>query len=262
MNKIESTKQLLKQQYLQDDRPWVVTFSGGKDSSTVLHLTVEVLLELKKEKKDTKTIYIVSSDTRVEMPLIDKYFFEKIEEIKSFINKEQLNMQVAVVTPDAKDSFWSLLMGKGYPSPNQNFRWCTDKLKIKPATKFLTSLSSENKSIIMLLGVRSNESQTRQKAVVPFKMATRKELFRDLLKIEQDLSSNLEGKYLINDEDIIQIQKEWLHDGDFFESAINIANEYGRNIRHESKKSFSKNEKNYFSSLCKNNKLYQNHKIA
>ncbi len=161
MNKIEATKQLLKEEYLRDDRPWVVTFSGGKDSSTVLHLTVEVLLELKKENKDTKMVYIVSSDTRVEMPVMDKYFHAKIEEIKSFINKEKLNMQVAVVTPDAKDSFWSLLIGKGYPSPNQNFRWCTDRLKIKPATQFLSSLSSENKSLIMLLGVRSDESHTR-----------------------------------------------------------------------------------------------------
>jgi len=81
--RIEETKQLLKEQYLADDRPWVVTFSGGKDSSTVLHLTVEVIQELKKENKDTKTVYIVSSDTRVEMPVIDKYFFKKLDEIRN-----------------------------------------------------------------------------------------------------------------------------------------------------------------------------------
>lgn len=391
MNRIEETKQLLRKHYLTDDRPWVVTFSGGKDSSTVLHLTVEVLLELKKEKKDTKTVYIVSSDTKVEMPVIDKYFIEKIEEIKAFINKEELNMQVAVVAPDVKDSFWSLLMGKGYPSPNQNFRWCTDRLKIKPATKFLSSLSSDNKSLIMLLGVRSDESQTRaksiekrdrnhrglvkhdtvpntfvlspikdwsnpevwsflstqkapwgkhddmmklydkgsgendcnialnpespscgktrfgcwvctvvskdksmenmlrnkedawmkplhdfrntleeyrynhetrqkrrrngQKAVGPFKMSTRQKLFEKLLEIEKELLENLEGRYLISDEDIINIQNEWLHDGDFFETAITIANDYGRNIRHESKKSFSEDEKNYLNHLCKENNI-------
>ena len=161
IERIKETKQLLKEQYLADDRPWVVTFSGGKDSSTVLHLTVEVIEELKKENKDKKTVYIVSSDTKVEMPVIDKYFFKKLDEIKKYINKNQLNMQVAVVSPESKDSFWSLLLGKGYPSPNQSFRWCTDRLKIKPATKFLTSLSNNNKSILMLLGERSNESQTR-----------------------------------------------------------------------------------------------------
>lgn len=390
-NQIEETKQLLREQYLQDDRPWVVTFSGGKDSSTVLHLTVEVLQELKKENKDTKTIYIVSSDTQVEMPVIDKYFANKIEELKAFIKKEALNMQVAVVSPEAKDSFWSLLIGKGYPSPNQNFRWCTERLKIKPATKFLTSLSSENRSIIMLLGVRSDESNTRaisiekrdrnhrglvkhdtvpntfvlspvkdwtnyevwdflrlneapwgshldmlelyskgsgeadcnialnpeapscgktrfgcwvctvvskdksmenmlqneedqwmeplhgfrnileeyrydhntrqttrrngQKGIGPFKLSTRKILLEKLLEIEQGILVKLDNKPLISDEDIIQIQKEWLHDGDLFESAINLANKYGRNIRHTSKKAFTKEEKEYFSSVCEENNI-------
>ena len=388
--RIEETKQLLKEQYLADDRPWVVTFSGGKDSSTVLHLTVEVLQELKQENKDTKIVYIVSSDTKVEMPLIDKYFFKKLEEIKQFIIKNQLNMKVAIVSPESKDSYWSLLLGRGYPSPNQSFRWCTDRLKIKPATKFLTTLSTNNKSILMLLGVRSDESQTRaisiekrdrnhrglvkhdnvpnafvlspvkdwsnaevwsflstykapwgshqdmmtlydkgsgeadcnialnpespscgktrfgcwvctvvskdksmanmlknpedfwmkplndfrnkleayrevnsgkrqtirrngQKGYGPFSMGTRQELLEELLKIEKNLLVNLDGKYLISDEDIIQIQKEWLHDGDFFETAIKLANKYGRNIRHESKKSFSNNEQNHFKVLCDKN---------
>ncbi|MCG3717727.1 DNA phosphorothioation system sulfurtransferase DndC [Aliarcobacter butzleri] len=388
--RIEETKQLLKEQYLADDRPWVVTFSGGKDSSTVLHLTVEVIQELKKENKDTKTVYIVSSDTRVEMPVIDVYFFKKLDEIRKFITKNELNMQVAVVSPESKDSYWPLLIGKGYPSPNQSFRWCTDRLKIKPATKFLTTLSTNNKSILMLLGVRSDESQTRaisiekrdrnhrglvkhdnvpnafvlspvkdwsnaevwsflstykapwgshkdmmllydkgsgesdcnialnpespscgktrfgcwvctvvskdksmanmlknkedfwmkplndfrnklesyrevdsgkrqtirrngQKGYGPFSMGTRQELFEELLKIEKNLLDKLDGKYLVSDEDIIQIQKEWLHDGDFFETAIKLANKYGRNIRHESKKSFSNNEQNHFKLLCEKN---------
>jgi len=84
INKIQTTKQFLKEQYLADSRPWVVTFSGGKDSSTVLHLTVEVLLELKDEGKDSKTVYIVSSDTGVEMPVINNYFFKKLRSIKNF----------------------------------------------------------------------------------------------------------------------------------------------------------------------------------
>lgn len=389
--RIEETKQLLKEQYLADDRPWVVTFSGGKDSSTVLHLTVEVIEELKKENKDKKTVYIVSSDTRVEMPVIDKYFHKKLDEIKKFINKNKLNMQVAVVSPESKDSYWPLLLGRGYPSPNQSFRWCTDRLKIKPATKFLTSLSTNNKSILMLLGVRSDESQARsesiekrdrnhrglvkhdnvpnafvlspvkdwtnpevwsflstykapwgshndmmklydkgsgesdcnialnpespscgktrfgcwvctvvskdksmenmlrnkedqwmsplheyrnmleeyryddkrrqtirrngQKGHGPFTMATRQLLFEELLKREQTILDKLEGKHLISDEDIIQIQKEWLHDGDFFESAINLANKYGRNIRHESNKAFSSKEQEYFKILCEENAI-------
>lgn len=385
INKIQTTKQFLKEQYLADSRPWVVTFSGGKDSSTVLHLTVEVLIELKDEGKDSKTVYIVSSDTGVEMPVINNYFFKKLDQLRIFIKNNDLNMKVQVVSPEVEQTFWTLLLGKGYPSPNQNFRWCTDRLKINPATKFLTSISNENRSILMLLGVRSDESQTRaesiekrdrnhrglvkhdtvpntfvlspikdwtnsevwdflmthkapwgnhndmlslyhkgsgeadcnialnpeapscgktrfgcwvctvvskdksmanmlqndedkwmkplndfrndledyrydhttrqdrrrngQKGIGPFKMHIRQKLLRKLLTIEKDLLQKLNGKYIVSNEEIIQIQKEWLHDGDFFETAISIANDFNRDISHSSKKAFSKEERTFFTSL-------------
>ena len=38
----------LKTEFLHDSRPWVVTFSGGKDSTVVLQLVIEMLLGLKK----------------------------------------------------------------------------------------------------------------------------------------------------------------------------------------------------------------------
>lgn len=102
-------------------------------------------------------------------------------------------------------------------------------------------------------GKRQTIRRNGQKGYGPFSMGTRQELLEELLKIEKNLLVNLDGKYLISDEDIIQIQKEWLHDGDFFETAIKLANKYGRNIRHESKKSFSNNEQNHFKVLCEKN---------
>lgn len=39
----------IKEQYLADDTPWIVGFSGGKDSTTLLQLTFFALLELQKE---------------------------------------------------------------------------------------------------------------------------------------------------------------------------------------------------------------------
>jgi len=72
--KVKHTQQRLRKEFLADNRPWVITFSGGKDSTAVLQLTIEMLLNLKREGyKDFKKVYIVSSDTKVEMPIIEDY---------------------------------------------------------------------------------------------------------------------------------------------------------------------------------------------
>ena len=143
-NKIKSVIERLKKEFLTDTRPWVVTFSGGKDSTTVLQLVTEMLLELRMDNIDTKKVYIVSSDTGVEMPVIEDYTTNKLTQIDKFIKKEKLNMEVNLLKPKVTESFWTLLLGKGYPSPNQSFRWCTDRMKIKPATNFLKLPAEEN----------------------------------------------------------------------------------------------------------------------
>ena len=121
-NKIKNVIARLKKEFLADTRPWVVTFSGGKDSTAVLQLVTEMLLELRIDKVEVKKVYIVSSDTGVEMPVIEDYTADKLTQIDEFIKKEKLNMEINLLKPKVTESFWTLLLGKGYPSPNQNFR--------------------------------------------------------------------------------------------------------------------------------------------
>lgn len=164
-NKIKQTLQFMKEQYLADSRPWVVTYSGGKDSTTVLNLVITLLQELHIDGKDTKHTYIVSSDTNVEMPIIEKYIQTKLDEITYYANNSQLSLSCHKLSPKTEESFWPLLLGKGYPSPTSSFRWCTERMKINPATHFLKNLIGQHQSILMLLGVRSAESQSRQKSI-------------------------------------------------------------------------------------------------
>lgn len=165
LNKVISTIALLKEQYLADSRPWVVTYSGGKDSTTVLNIVITMLQELHKENQATKHVYVVSSDTTVEMPIIEKYTKIRLEQITNFANNSELPISCHKLEPKIQDSFWTLLLGLGYPSPTSSFRWCTERLKINPATDFLKGLVDKHQSILLLLGVRTDESQTRAASI-------------------------------------------------------------------------------------------------
>ncbi len=165
MNLTKQTIETLKEQYLSDTRPWVVTYSGGKDSTAVLHLVITMLQELHNEGKDNKYCYVVSSDTTVEMPIIEKYTKTKLDEIDKFAKNSDLKLSCHTLEPKIEDSFFTLMLGLGYPAPTSTFRWCTERLKINPATVFLQGLVNKHQSILMLLGVRTDESMARATSI-------------------------------------------------------------------------------------------------
>ncbi len=165
MEIVRQTIEKLKEQYFLDNRPWVVTYSGGKDSTTVLHLVITMIQELNKEGKDTKHVYIVSSDTTVEMPIIENYTNTRLNQITEFAIKSGLKLSCHKLEPKLEESFWTLMLGKGYPAPTSSFRWCTERMKINPATEFLKTLVNKHQSILMLLGVRTDESIARANSI-------------------------------------------------------------------------------------------------
>ncbi|MCP3742477.1 DNA phosphorothioation system sulfurtransferase DndC [Rossellomorea sp. BNER] len=157
---VQSAKQLIKEVYLEDPRPWVVGYSGGKDSTVVVQLVFEALSELPKEKLHKK-VYVISSDTLVETPLIISSINSTLRRVQNHALKLGLPIETHKVKPDFEKSFWANIIGKGYPSPNQKLRWCTDRLKIAPANQFIKDKVSSFGEVIMVLGVRDDESTTR-----------------------------------------------------------------------------------------------------
>jgi DNA sulfur modification protein DndC len=61
------------------------------------------------------------------------------------------------------DRFFVKVLGRGYPPPTDKFRWCTDRLRINPVTRFLKS--EEMRSAVVVLGVREAESATRRQTL-------------------------------------------------------------------------------------------------
>ncbi|WP_046228174.1 DNA phosphorothioation system sulfurtransferase DndC [Paenibacillus dauci] len=158
--KFTEAKELVKEVYLMDERPWVVGFSGGKDSTAVVQLVFQALQELEASQLHKK-VYVISSDTQVETPLI----IDKITRTLGRIQKKALELglpfETQKVRPKVDQTFWSSIIGKGYPTPRQKFRWCTDRLKIEPANRFILDKVDQFGEVIMLLGVRDSESATR-----------------------------------------------------------------------------------------------------
>lgn len=157
---VEDTKEHIKIAYKNDNRPWVVGYSGGKDSTVVVQLVFEALSELPTEELHKK-VYIISSDTLVETPLIINSINTTLRRIQDEALKRDLPIETHKVKPVIQQSFWVNIIGKGYPSPNQQFRWCTDRLKIDPANQFIMDKVSSFGEVIMVLGVREDESVTR-----------------------------------------------------------------------------------------------------
>jgi len=147
--------------YLSDNRPWILGFSGGKDSTCMVQLIWYALSELPQEKRQ-KRIFIISSDTLVESPKIVEQITDTLEKMEQSAKTQDLPISTNLVRPKLEDTFWVCLLGKGYPAPSNNFRWCTDRLKIKNADRFITQKVSEFGEAIVVLGTRKNESGSRQ----------------------------------------------------------------------------------------------------
>lgn len=149
--------------YLHDKRPWMIGFSGGKDSTMLVMLVFEMLKRLN-PKQITKKIYVTSSDTMVENPVVKNYMYKMSEAI----GKEGAKYGVVsnIIRPEPEKTFWSYVIGLGYPTPEPpGFRWCTDRLKIKPINHFTLKTIKENGEVIMLLGVRKAESSYRARGI-------------------------------------------------------------------------------------------------
>ena len=153
-------------QYLNDDNPrsWIVGFSGGKDSTMLLQMVWIAIKSIPPELR-TRKVYIVCNNTLVENPRILVYSEKVLNQIQRAASEQSMPFYVIRTTPKLEDTFWVNLIGKGYPAPNNSFRWCTDRLKINPTTQFIVDKISEEGEAIILLGTRSDESKNRAKSI-------------------------------------------------------------------------------------------------
>ncbi len=157
---IDDLTKEIQELYCQDDIPFAVGWSGGKDSTTILQLIWNAVAALPPEKRHKK-IYVITNDTLVENPIVSSWVRKSLEQMKVAAESQNMPIEPHLTYPSAKDTFWSCLIGKGYPAPRNRFRWCTERLKIKPADSFIREVIRSNGEVIMVLGTRKAESTMR-----------------------------------------------------------------------------------------------------
>ncbi|MBX3009756.1 MAG: phosphoadenosine phosphosulfate reductase family protein [Melioribacteraceae bacterium] len=154
------TIELIEREYKKSTLPWSLGYSGGKDSSALLKLTFQAILNTKKKPK---TINVVYCDTGVEIPIMSALVDKTLKKIKRESKELELPFNCVKLVPKLNDRYFVKVIGRGYPPPTNIFRWCTDKLRVIPIQTFLQTHSKEN---IVLLGVRKGESFERDKIIL------------------------------------------------------------------------------------------------
>ena len=152
---------------------WVIGFSGGKDSTLLLHLVTEYLCAAARRGDPTpKRVVTVYNDTLVELPPVHEWAVEVLDAWRVFMRRNLsaygISARYVVTRPRITDTFYWRLFVRGYPAPNFKFRWCTELFKIQPARRFLEQLARDElgpgETAALLVGSRDDESAARKRS--------------------------------------------------------------------------------------------------
>lgn len=162
---INDITKMIQELYLEDNIPWICGYSGGKDSSAIVQLVWYAIASLPEEQRSHKKVYVISTDTLVESPVIATWAEASLTKMERKAAENKMLILPRRLTPKMNNTYWVNLIGRGYPYPRKNFRWCTDRLKIEPSNSFIKSVLDSENEAILVLGTRKAESKTRREVM-------------------------------------------------------------------------------------------------
>ena len=210
---IESLIVQVQDLYRADGIPWVVGYSGGKDSTATLQLIWTALRSLPTDELH-KQVYVITNDTLVENPAVAAWVHRSHQAMEQAAADQRLPISTHLLSPEVAERFWVNLIGRGYPAPNRRFRWCTERMKINPTTRFIRSVVKDNGEAIIVLGARRAESAARAARIDRFD----RQSVRAHLSPHSDLASALVYKPIVDwtDDDVwlylMQTPNPWAFD--------------------------------------------------
>lgn len=154
---IDLTAQSLRA-YALTHRHWAIAYSGGKDSSGLVSVTLHQIAT--SQIPAPASLTVLYSDTRQELPPLQLGAMQVLDEVR------RRGFDARVVLPPVDDRYFVYMLGRGVPPPKNRFRWCTSQLKIEPMQAALQGLrDATGEKLLMLTGVRIGESAARDQRI-------------------------------------------------------------------------------------------------
>jgi DNA sulfur modification protein DndC len=139
---------------------WILGFSGGKDSTALLKIFAAAASQ---SKFPPQRIDVIYCDTGVENPVLDVYVKGLFRKLSREFRTKKLPFKTTILSAPIRERFFVRIIGRGYPPPTNNFRWCTKALRIKPVARFIARAARGD--AIVALGLRRSESIQRDRSI-------------------------------------------------------------------------------------------------
>lgn len=140
-------------------RPWVIGYSGGKDSTATLKM---FLHSARQADLYDAHIVVIYCDTGVENPELDLFAKHTLARMAIELPKVFPNSKVEILKAPVNERFFVRVIGRGYAPPSNRFRWCTKGLRILPVQRYLKATAID---AAVVLGLRYGESAQRDRSL-------------------------------------------------------------------------------------------------
>ena len=130
LERLDTIAETLRREYSRKHHhPWLIAYSGGKDSTLLLQMVWETVAALPVERRNRRII-VVGNDTLVESPLVIQHLRNSIKSVGAAATAQSMPVYAQITTPAIDQTFWVNVIGRGYIPPTRNFRWCTDRMLV------------------------------------------------------------------------------------------------------------------------------------
>lgn len=133
---------------------WMVSFSGGKDSSATLAFVLWAIQT--GQVKAPERLIVLYADTGMELPPLYLTAMNVLKDVRA------MGYEAQHVLPPLDRRFFVYMLGRGVPPPTRNRRWCTERLKAEPIGAAQKAIYKQyGGRVLNLTGVRLGESAIR-----------------------------------------------------------------------------------------------------